>query len=226
MTVTVVGGVAYAVSLVPADAGLHDVIVASCIAAALVAVSTLSHSLVGDRHHGRDRDPDRERRWGLALSAAALLLGAAWASGTAVAAELGPFDSPYQPAAQTAAEHIGWSAEVSTWPQKAARAAAVPADRSIETAGTSAQVSEDVLATGHEFLPVGGFTGQVPATSVGQLRADIRSGRVEHVLVSVAPRTRNPAMRWVGTHCRGGNLVHQDGATYRRYVCLPADVNP
>ena len=39
-------------------------------------------------------DLDRRARWGFALAVASLLLGAAWASGTAVAAELGPFDSP------------------------------------------------------------------------------------------------------------------------------------
>ena len=96
----------------------------------------------------------------------------------------------------------------------------MPAGRSVETAETSAQVSEDVVATGREYLPVGGFTGQVPATSVRQLEADVRAGLVENVLVSVAPRTRNPAMEWAAAHCHGGTLVHEDGATYRRVVCL------
>jgi hypothetical protein len=66
----------------------------------------------------------------------------------------------------------------------------------------------------------------VPATSVGQIEADVRAGRVGVVLVSVAPRTRNPDMRWIGDHCHGTNLVHQNGATYRRYDCRPADANP
>ena len=87
-----------------------------------------------------------------------------WRSG------LGPFDSPYQPAAQTAAEHAGWKPRSPPGPTLAAQAAPCPLGRSIETAETSAQVSEDILATGHEYLPVGGFTGQVPATSVRPAR--------------------------------------------------------
>ena len=51
-------------------------------------------------------------------------------------------------------------------------------------------------------------------------------GVVEDVLVSVAPRTRNPAMEWAGAHCHGEDLVHDDGVTYRRVTCLPSDVRP
>ena len=91
----------------------------------------------------------------LALGAAALLIGAAWASGTAVANGLGPFDSPYQSPALTASEQAGWQHDVATWPALAAHAATVPVGRSIETAETSAEVSEDVLATGHEYPPRG-----------------------------------------------------------------------
>jgi 4-amino-4-deoxy-L-arabinose transferase-like glycosyltransferase len=225
---TVVVGAAYAVSLVPSGVGLRAVIVTSTILLALAAVLTLARSFIRARRPGRgsDNDPDRVRRWGMALSAAALLLGAAWASATAVASELGPFDSPYQPAAQTAAENSGWSRQVAAWTGLAAQAAASPPGRSVETAETSAQVGQEVLATGHEYLPVGGFTGQVPATSVDQLEADVRAGRVEDALVSVAPRTRNPDMRWISDHCHGNNLVHENGGTYRRYDCFPADANP
>ena len=171
---TVVGGVAYGVFLVPTGAGLHALIVASSFVLGLAAVLILARSLTGAHRLGSASDSDRRGRWGFALAVAALLLGAAWASGTAVAAELGPFDSPYQPAAQTAAEHSGWNRAVATWPELAARAGSVPAGRSVETAETSAQVSQDVVATGREYLPVGGFTGQVPATSVRQLEADVR----------------------------------------------------
>ncbi len=236
MIVTVVAGVAYATYLLPTEVGLHAVILASGIVLALAAVLTLARSFVGvgrfdpnrdtERDQRREHQWERERRWGYALSVAALLLGAAWASATAVMSELGPFDSPYQPAAQTAAEHAGSNAAVAAWPALAAQAASIPLGRSVETAETSAQVSEGVVATGREYLPVGGFTGQVPATSLRQLEADVRAGRVEDVTVSTAPRTRNPAMRWVSAHCHGGSRVHENGATFRHYVCLPADVRP
>jgi 4-amino-4-deoxy-L-arabinose transferase-like glycosyltransferase len=223
---TVVIGVAYAVYLVPTGVGMRGVIVGSGIALGLAAVLALARSLTGAGRRGSASDADRRGRWAFALAVASLLVGAVWASGTAVATELGPFDSPYQPAAQTAAEHAGWNRDVAGWPALAAAAASVPAGRSVETAETSAQVSQDVLATGREYLPVGGFTGQVPATSVRQLEADVRAGTVEDVLVSVAPRTRNPAMEWAAARCHGGTLVHEDGATYRRVVCLPSDATP
>jgi 4-amino-4-deoxy-L-arabinose transferase-like glycosyltransferase len=225
---TVVLGVAYGVSLVPTGAGLRGLIVGSGIVLGLVAVLALAHSLAGADRRGRtsDPDPDRRARWAFALAVASLLLGAAWASGTAVAAELGPFDSGYQPAAQTAAEQAEWSRDVASWPGLAAQAATVPAGRSVETAETSALVSKEILATGREYLPVGGFTGLVPATSVRQLEADIRAGAVENVLVSVAPRTRNPTMEWAEAHCQREGLMHEDGTTYRRVVCLPSDVGP
>ncbi len=228
MIATVLGGVSYAIYLVPNDVGLRPLVLASSLVLALAAVATLARSFMGADRPGPDgeRRRDRVRRLGFAFSVAALVLGAAWASATAVGSGLGPFDSPYQPAAQTAAEHAGWNTAVATWPHLAAQAGSVPLGRSVETAETSAQLSEGVLATGHEYLPVGGFTGQVPATSVDQLEADVRAGRVEDVLVSMTPRTRNPGMRWVSAHCHGGNLTRQDGATYRHYVCLPADARP
>ena len=167
------------------------------------------------------------RRWsarvGLGLSAVALLLGTAWASATAVADGLGPFDAPYQPAAATAAEHAAWAGEVAGWPALAASAARVPPAQSVDTAETSAQVSLDVLGTGREFLPVGGFSGQVPSTPLPTFVADVREGRVVNVVVPVAPLTRNPDMRWVLGHCTAQTgtpaTVRDDGAMFRRYVC-------
>jgi hypothetical protein len=113
------------------------------------------------------------------------------------------------------------------WPGQAAAAAAVPSDRSIETAETSTEVSQDVLATGHEYLPVGGYSGQVPSTSVAQFAQDVRAGRISNTLVSVHPLTRNPDMRWVLAHCQAvagtPSTVHANGRDYVRYLCVPRD---
>jgi hypothetical protein len=163
----------------------------------------------------------------LALGAAALLVGAAWASGTAVANGLGPFDSPYQSQALTSSEQAGWQHDVAAWPALAAHAASVPKGRSIETAETSAEVSQDVLATGREYLPVGGFSGQVPSTPLNQFVRDVHDGRIVDVLVAVRPPTRNPDMRWVLSHCSPAPAVGTssktsfvtNGRQYRSYVC-------
>ena len=168
---TVIAGVVYSISLVPDDVGVRPWIIASSIVVAFAAVVCLTLSLRTARRAW-------ELEWGLVLSAVALLLGAAWASGTAVVDELGPFDSAYQPAALTAASRAGWEREVATWPALAAGAAPFPATRSINTMETSADVSVGVLATGREFLPVGGFSGRVPSTPLSRFVADVRQTRV------------------------------------------------
>ena len=221
MIATVVAGVGYAVYLVPDLAGVRPWVVATSVLAAAGAVGCLAVSLRRD-------SGAREGRvgLGLGLAAAALLLGGAWASATAVADELGPFDSPYQPAAVTTAEHAGWQRDVAAWPALAASSARFPSDQSVDTAETSAQLSHEILATGREFLPVGGFSGQVPSTPLHTFVDDVRDGRVMHVLVLLSPRTRNPDMRWVLAHCTSQvgatATVRENTAVYRRYVCAPS----
>ena len=110
---------AYAVYLVPDEAGVRPWIIATSALATAGAVGCLALSL------RRDRRP-WERRAGLGLATLALLLGGSWASATAVADELGPFDAPYEPAAATAAQQAGWRHEVASWPAFSAFAARVP----------------------------------------------------------------------------------------------------
>jgi hypothetical protein len=154
------------------------------------------------------------------------LLGGAWASATAVADELGPFDSPYPSAAAAAAEHAGWLRDVAAWPAVAAYAARLPSTQSVDTAENSPELSVDVLASGREFLPTGGFSGQVPSTPLHTFVDDVRGGRVRHVLVLASPRTRNPDMRWVLAHCivqaGAAATVHEPNGVFRRYVCAPS----
>jgi 4-amino-4-deoxy-L-arabinose transferase-like glycosyltransferase len=217
---TVAVGVAYAVSLVPDTAGVRPWVIATSALAVAGAVGCLALSL------RRERRP-WERPAGLGLATLALLLGGSWASATAVADGLGPFDSPYQPAAATAAEQAGWQRFVASWPTNVANVAQVPSAQSAETVETSAQASGEILATGREFLPVGGFSGQVPSTPLPTFIDDVRQGRVEFVLVGVAPLTRNPDMRWVRAHCSAQTgaaaTVHAGGTTYRLSRCTPTD---
>jgi hypothetical protein len=211
-------------SLVPRTAGVWPWVLATTIVLTALALAFVAICL-------RRTPPKWAVPAALSLGAASLLIGAAWASGTAVANGLGPFDSPYQSQALTVSEHAGWRHDVSTWPGLAARAATVPKGRSIETAETSAQVSQDVLATGHEYLPVGGFSGQVPSTPLTQFVRDVHDGRIVKVLVAVRPLTRNPDMRWVLAHCNpdpkdatsSGKPRVIDGRSYSTYVCVPSD---
>lgn len=221
LAATVLGGVAEALSLIPRDAGVWPSVFATTLVLTALACGCFALHLLRN-------PPEWAARAGLALGAAALLIGAAWASGTAVANGLGPFDSPYQSQSLTTTEHAGWQNDMAKWQALAAHAATIPKDRAVETAETSAEVSQDILATGHEYLPVGGFSGQVPSTTLTQLVRDVRGGRVRDALVAVRPATRNPDMRWVLGHCHPSTTTTTttvtNGRTYRAYICTPADV--
>ena len=78
---------------------------------------------------------------------------------------------------------LSWQRAVAGWPADAARAARLPSTLSALTNESSAQASGQVLATGHEFLAVGGFSGQVPATPLRTFIDDVRRHRVVAVLV-------------------------------------------
>ncbi len=217
---TVLATVAESLYLTPRSAGVWAWALVTTLAVAGAAGACIALWL-------RTAPPRWAARAALALGAAALLVGAAWASGTAVASRLGPFDTPYQSASATTVEHVGWQHDMAHWPRQAAAAATVPASHSIETAETSAQVSQDLLATGHEYLPVGGFSGQVPSTPLGTFVQWVGAGRIHATLVATRPLTRNPDMRWVLAHCAStATTTVSEGRTYRSYVCTPADARP
>lgn len=217
---TVVAAVAESLYLTPRSAALWPLVLVTTLA---VTAATIVCVALWRR---ADTAPPWAARAGLAFGTVALLIGAAWASGTAVANGLGPFDSPYQPASATTAEHAGWQQDMARWTRQATAAATVPSQRSIETAETSAQVSQDVLATGHEYLPVGGFSGQVPSTPLPTFEQWVRIGRIHTTTVATNPMTRNPDMRWVLAHCASTTKLEvSEDRTYRTYVCTPADAD-
>jgi 4-amino-4-deoxy-L-arabinose transferase-like glycosyltransferase len=212
--------VAVSVALVPSYVGLRPWIVASTVVVGLLAVGILVASL----RTGHDS------LWavsvGPALAAAAMLLGSAWASAAVVQASLGPFDSPYAPAA------------VNRFSQEAAYAfpfdvtalqrfvAGVPPNQAADVFETSGATGYSIMATGREFLPVGGFTGRVPAPSLVQFTQFVAEGRVRRVTVTTSPLTRTPDLRWVVSHCaRTSEHVYDpiERATRTVYRCAPED---
>lgn len=219
LMVTVVAGVLYAVFLVPDSAGVKPWLAFVGGLAALGSVAVLARSL-------RKGHQGWERRWGLSLGAAALLLGAASASALAVFDELGPFDAPYQNATRTALEQRDWLLELRATPAVTTYADSFPTTQSVDTHETSAEASIYVWQTGREFLPVGGFTGQVPSVPLSEYMADVRDSRVVSVTVSIRPRTRNPDMVWTMAHCapqRYRAPFTPPGRQYGSYLCSPAD---
>jgi len=216
---TVAAGTAYVLYLLPATAGVRAWVAATTLLLALAAAAATAASLLRAR-------PAWATGAGVALSALALFAGAAWASGTVVVAGLGPFDSPYQPAALTARTGAANARSAAVAAGLGRAAARVPTSVSVITSETSSGSSVPILDTGHEFLPVGGFSGRVPSPTLAQFVGDVRAGRVSLVLAAVAPRTRNPDMLWAIAHCRPvpyrGPDSHIAGRTMRFYACSPA----
>ena len=216
---TVVGATAYALYLLPVDAGVRPWVWATTLALALAAVVVLAWSLLAAR-------AGRVVAAGLTLSAVALIVGSVWASGTVVVAGQGPFDSPYQPAALNEQEHVAQAQAAAAAPGVVRATARVPSSVSVVTNETSAESSEVIFATGREFLPVGGFSGRVPSTTSAQFVGDVRRGRIALVLAAVSPRTRNPDMEWAVAHCPPSRTLGEkvlDGRSMRFYLCAPAD---
>jgi 4-amino-4-deoxy-L-arabinose transferase-like glycosyltransferase len=227
---TVLASTAYALYLLPADVGVRPWVVATTVLLVLAALGVTAWSLLARTATPTPSSPRPSPALtsaAIGLSAAALLVGSAWAAATAVAAGLGPFDSPYQPASITAHDSAAnaRSAGVAASLQRAATK--VPPGVSVITSETSAGSAFPIFSTGREFLPVGGFSGRVPSPTLAQFKDDVRTGKVVVVLAAVSPRTRNPDMLWVISHCQPLRYTGPDssiaGRAMRFYRCAPHD---
>jgi 4-amino-4-deoxy-L-arabinose transferase-like glycosyltransferase len=215
-----VATVAVTIALVPGYAGMRTWIIGSSVAVGLLAVVVLAGSL----RNGHDSV------WavsvGPALAAVAILLGTVWASAVVVQARLSPFDSPYAPSsvnAHTQRVAATFPAEQRELTQLVSD---LPSDRAADVFETSGTTGFYILATGHEFLPVGGFSGRVPAPSLPAFIRLVAQGRVERVTVTTKPLTRAPDLRWAATHCRRyGPTLYDAAAQAHRdvFFCAPAD---
>ena len=104
--------------------------------------------------------------------------------------------------------------------------ASIPSDRAADVLETSRSAGFDILATGHEFLPVGGFTGEVPAPSLPAFIRLVAEGRVQRATVTTSPLTRAPDLRWVASHCqKNGPSVYDaiEQAHRSVFYCAPGD---
>jgi 4-amino-4-deoxy-L-arabinose transferase-like glycosyltransferase len=219
---TVVASTAYALTLVPARTGVRPWIIGSLVTAAALAVMILAASL----------RLKHASLWtitcGLALSAVALITSSAWASGSVVIAGEGPFDTPYQSSSITfISQGLQASNRAQEWPELVRFADATPPGQASDVLESSYLAGEDIFATGREFLPVGGFSGQVPAPSLPQFIHFVATGKVVAAQAAVAPRSHNPDMIRVIEHCpkqaEGNTMFTLLGTTVQRYTCQRRD---
>ncbi len=217
--VTMLATVAAVIALVPSYVGVRSWIIASLFVVGGLAAGILFVSLL----------PRHASVWALSvgpvLAVVAILLGSAWASGLVVMEELGPFDSPFATVAhnhvtRTYADEFAEQQQVLT--QFTAR---LRPDVAANTIETTLGASSDILATGHEFLPVGGYTGEVSTPTLAQFIRYVADGRVRFVNVATRPFSRSPDLRWAAAHCHKLSSYYAgvERTTFTDFSCVPAD---
>jgi 4-amino-4-deoxy-L-arabinose transferase-like glycosyltransferase len=218
---TVIVSTAYGLLLLPADAGIRWIVIASTSVVAALAVG------IDLRSFWRRHATVRTISVGFGLSAVALLMSSTWASGSVLASGQGPFDTPYEPNQVTFLNQTRPSQLRAEWPAIIEFSSTFPEDQAVDVFETSAYAGFDIMITGHEFLPVGGFTGRVPAPTVSQFKTYVSEGRVTRAAVAVSPLSRNPVMLWVTRHCAKQSFApatfRSAGATFQRYLCSTID---
>ena len=211
-------GVATAL-LIPSYVGIRDLILATTIVLELVAVVTLLLSV----------DRRRSLTWvnevSVAVAVLAMLAGSLWASAVVVSERLSPFDSPYAPAVingytqEVAAQFPSFQRSLTNYLKS------VGPNQAADVLETSRSTGDDILASGREFVPVGGYTGQVPSPSLRSFVHDVADGRIFRATVATDPETHSPDLRWVVSHCQPGNRyqVTIDRTVFTTYSCSPSD---
>ena len=204
LALTTIAAVAAAIALVPSYVGVRSWIIASLVVVGALGAGILLVSLA----------PRHASVWahsvGPVLAVLAILLGGAWASGLVVMEELGPFDSPYA----TAARNQVTRDYADDFPRLQAVlmqfTSRLPPDVAANTIETTLAASDDILATGHEFLPVGGYTGEVPTPTLAQFVRYVAEDRVR--FANVADAATHPQPR----PSLGRRPLHQDEQLLRR----------
>jgi hypothetical protein len=135
----------------------------------------------------------------LELSALAVFLVPWAASISVVSSGLGPFQTPFEPPGTTADITRFLSAGFDVGPVLPALESGNNGLPDLMATQTSVLAAPFIWATGQEVLPIGGFTGTVPAPSLARLRQDIKQDQVRTFVQS--PSVTDPRLIWITRHC-------------------------
>jgi hypothetical protein len=156
----------------------------------------------------------------VAFAGAAVLLLPAAASVSGVIGGLGPFDTPFE-SPRTAHDNQALAAAAPALTRAVQRLElqTPPGDALLGT-DTSGLAQNDILYSGREVLPIGGFLGNAPAPALATLQADISRGYVRVFVLPVSPPGPDPRVRWIESHCtRQPPPPHRRPVPFASFFC-------
>jgi 4-amino-4-deoxy-L-arabinose transferase-like glycosyltransferase len=188
---TVLGCVGYGAYLISGTASGPVVLTVVALVVAAAAAAQLLLAASGRAGH----------LTAVAFAGAAVLLLPAVASVSGVIGGLGPFDTPFE-SPKTAHDNqlLAATAPNRTRGLQRLELQTPPADALLGT-DTSGLAENDILYSGREVLPIGGFLGNVPAPTLAALQADISRGYVRVFVLPVSPPGPDPRVRWIQSQC-------------------------
>ena len=135
----------------------------------------------------------------MTVAAMATLVVPAVAAAAVVTSGLGPFQTPFEPARETADITAFLSAGFQIQPALAALEKGNAAEPDLMATQTAVLAAPFIWASGEEVVPIGGFTGTIPEPTLAQLRRLISTGMVRTFLQS--PTTTDPRLTWIARNC-------------------------
>ena len=158
----------------------------------------------------------------VAFGGAAVLLLPAAASVSSVIRGLGPFDTPFE-SSKTAHNNQALAAVAPALTTALQRLELrTPPGGALLGTDTSGLAANDILYSGREVLPIGGYLGNVPAPTLAALQADISRGYVRAFVLPVSPPGPDPRVRWLESHCtRQPQPPRRRPVPYATFLCGP-----
>jgi hypothetical protein len=166
----------------------------------------------------------RRHLWSVAASGVVLttLVVPAVASASVAPHGLGPFDSPFESVAAAMGVQQRFAA-----PDRAKFGlSAIEGTRRgapwLMATQTAVLAAPYIPLTGHEVLPIGGYTGNTPSPTLATLKAMVRVGAF-HLVIQVRG-ARDPRLIWIAHACfplRTPRTKPSSGTPLVRYYCTP-----
>ena len=211
---TVLGCVGYGAYLMSGTASGPVVLTVVALVAAAAAIAQLLLPASGTSGH----------LTAVAFAGAAVLLVPAAASVSSVIRGLGPFDTPFE-SSKTAHnnQRLAAAGPGLTRAVQRLELQTPPGDALFGT-DTSGLAADDILYSGREVLPIGGYLGNVAAPTLATLQGDISRGYVRVFVLPVSPPGPDPRVRWIESHCaRQPPPPGRGPVPYANFFCgLPA----